>query len=768
VEYLHDRNGLINPTQATLMLLGIYEDTGSLTYASTTSRDIRGAAYLVDHGASLKIAADYLNPPLSPDQRMLYDRLLDSAQSHHIHGNSVIVATSRAEDMNEEISTIAHKLRDLLDPDALVILVTTKDGVRLIARSTSDRIDVARLAMEFGGGGHERASAALLHPTEDTSNQSLQSLLDVTHTQLIKILPDIVQPSIRVRKVMSRRPLLISPTTSTAEAQTLMQKYGYEGYPVVDNGKVVGLLTRRAVDRAISHRLNLPTSSLMEAGDYSVSPDDPIEKLQEVMTSTGWGQIPVVDPVKKHVIGIATRTDLLKTLRLGEVSLPRQINLAEKLLTALPPARYALLRAIQQKAEDRHAPIYIVGGFVRDLLLDHPGEDFDIVVEGDAISLAKLMSNTYGGRVVSHSRFGTAKWQIGEVTKDLASRLTSSKEIDPDELPVTLDFISARREFYEYPTALPVVERSNIKLDLHRRDFTINTMALRLDGRHHGELYDFWGGLTDLKQKQVRVLHSLSFVDDPTRMLRAVRFEQRFQFRIESRTLQLISEAKELLRQVSGDRIRHEFNLVFQEENPPGVFRRMEILGLLNVISPELSWGNNQDDDWKNLFPSKGGKSKSSIDPSLIPEIERNWLSLLARLQPDELETVMKRLKLPTEVSKALAGNAKLQDRINQLPELSIPAAVKFLDGLPDSAVYAGSILYSKESGVNIIKQYIHTWKNIHPTINGKHLEKMGIPRGPRYRQILDGLRAAWLNGDIHSKEEENVVLGNLIAKYSR
>ncbi len=154
----------------------------------------------------------------------------------------------------------------------------------------------------------------------------------------------------------------------------------------------------------------------------------------------------------------------------------------------------------------------------------------------------------------------------------LAEKLSSDFALAEIELPDSLDFISARTEFYEYPTALPTVERSSIKLDLHRRDFTINTMALRLDGRHHGELYDFWGGLTDLRQKRIRVLHSLSFVDDPTRMLRAARFEQRFKFRIESRTLELIKEACDLMRQVSGDRIRHEFNLIFQEVIPPGGF----------------------------------------------------------------------------------------------------------------------------------------------------------------------------------------------------
>lgn len=762
-EHLRDNNGTVNQTQATLLLLGIYEDTGSLTYASTTARDIRAAAYLLDQGASLKIAGEFLNPPLSPAQRNLYDRLLANAQSQHIHGHTIIIASGHAEDMNEEISSIAHKLYDLLDPDALIILVTTRDGVRLIARSTSDRIDVARLAGEFGGGGHERASAALLHPDGETTPETLQHLLDDTHNRLESILPGLILPSIRVRKIMSRRPLLISPTTSTQEALSLMQKYGYEGYPVVDDGKVVGLLTRRAVDRAISHHLNLPTSSLMEAGEVTVSPDDPIEKLQEVMTKTGWGQIPVVDPAREQVIGIVTRTDLLKTLRLGEASLPGHINLARKLEASLPVTRITLIQAIKRTAEERHLPIYIVGGYVRDLLLDRPGEDFDIVVEGDAIGLARSLSDKYGGRVVSHSRFGTAKWQIREISAGLVMQITDSEPLDPNELPDTLDFISARTEFYEYPTALPTVERSSIKLDLHRRDFTINTMALRLDGHHHGELYDFWGGLTDIKQKQVRVLHSLSFVDDPTRMLRAVRFEQRFRFHIEARTLQLIMEAKDLLRQVSGDRIRHEFQLIFQEKNPPAVFRRLEDMGLLESITPDLHWGKDQNADWNSLVTSPA--NGLSIN-SYSHQQENCWLALFIRLEPSALEIACLRLKLPSEIVRGLTAASRLQTRIDSLPDLTISEVVKLLDSLPATSVNAVAVLNSPSHGAEIIEKYFNTWKKIRPTINGRHLEKMGIPRGPNYRLILDSLRTAWLNGVINSREEEEQYLRKIVMRY--
>ncbi len=219
---------------------------------------------------------------------------------------------------------------------------------------------------------------------------------------------------------------------------------------------------------------------------------------------------------------------------------------------AIPPARLALLQALADEAGKVNLPIYAVGGFVRDLLLNRPSLDFDIVVEGDAIFFANQLAAHWGGRVVAHQRFGTAKWEINGVREKLLAQLDSDQQSDPALLPESLDLITARTEFYEQPAALPTVESSSIKMDLHRRDFTINTLALRLDGEHFGQIYDYWGGLNDLHKGQIRVLHALSFVDDATRLLRGVRFEQRFGFEIEPRTLSLMAESLPLLDKLTG------------------------------------------------------------------------------------------------------------------------------------------------------------------------------------------------------------------------
>ena len=346
---------------------------------------------------------------------------------------------------------------------------------------------------------------------------------------------------------MSKDPLTITPETSAQDAVLLMQRYGYEGYPVVREGKVVGLLNCRSVDRAMSHKLNLHAASLMEAGEVFVFADETLDEVQYQMIHTGWGQIPVLDRKNKNIVGIVTRTDLLKAIGKPRINLPGKKNLTSLLNSCLPAAHVSFLQLIGQEASAQKTAVYIVGGFVRDLIMERPSLDFDIVVEGDAIALARALWTKYGGKLNTHKRFGTAKWLLEDATDRLLNNETRFEKITTLDLPESLDLISARTEFYDYPSALPQVEHGNIKLDLHRRDFSINTLALRLDGHHFGELYDYWGGLEDIQNKIIRVLHSLSFVDDPTRLIRAVRFEKRFNFTIEPRTLQLMKEAEALI-----------------------------------------------------------------------------------------------------------------------------------------------------------------------------------------------------------------------------
>lgn len=755
VEYLQERNGHLSPIQATLLLLGIYEDTGSLAYGSTTARDVHAAAYLLEHGACLKIAAEFLNPPLSAEQRNVFEHLLSNAETHLTHGQRVIVACGDADEVSEEISTLAHKLMDILDPDALFVLVNTKEGIRMVGRSTTDQIDVAAVLAQFNGGGHNRAAAALVHVE---SGKSQSEALEKTRHKLIDILPSFIKASVTVAKIMSHNPHMLTPETPVQDAAHLMQRYGYEGYPVVQNGKVIGLLTRRAVDRAISHRLNLTAGSLMDAGEITIRPDDSLQQLQACMTSSGWGQVPVVDAQTGEIVGIVTRTDLLKSLSPRSTS-PSEKNLAQRLEKALPSEYLKLVQVVAKEATNQKIAIYIVGGFVRDLLLERPSFDLDIVVEGDAISLARSLSKMFGGRFTGHSRFRTAKWFLE------GSQFGRKKGI-----PSNLDLISARTEFYEHPTALPIIERSSIKLDLHRRDFTINTLAIRLDGRHYGELYDHWGGFADLTSGVVRVLHSLSFVDDPTRLLRAVRFEQRFGFKIEDRTLELMSEARTLLEKLSGERIRHELDLILDEERATQMLMRLATLNLLTAINPDLSWDGSMSVVMDSAINSQVPREFEPL-PEISGVSRRRTLGYLIwfmALPHGKLSSIIKRLRFPSALVKVLSAASKLWNDLPKYANASPSVWSDRLEEVPSLAIYANMLMVSEKNTLQSLREYLVKWRHIKPVIDGNDLIKRGLTPGPLYQDILRRLRTAWLDGKIKTPEEEIGLLEQLIKEHDQ
>src|SRR5258705_1283537 len=251
-----------------------------------------------------------------------------------------------------------------------------------------------------------------------------------------------------------------------------------------------------------------------------------------------------------------------------------------RLESALSAEHLRLLHFGRDAALQRGLPLYIVGGSVRDLVLGRRLNDFDLTVEGDAIALARALASKHGGGMTAHKKFGTAKWFLPETLK-----------MDHD----TLDLISARSETYKYPAALPTVKLGSLADDLHRRDFTINALAVRLDGSHFGELRDDLNGMDDLQKGMIRVLHPRSFIDDPTRMYRAVRYEGRYGFKIDEDTLALIPEARPFVEKLSAQRIRHELDLILEESNAVSMLKRLDELDLLSVIHPVLANFNQSD-----------------------------------------------------------------------------------------------------------------------------------------------------------------------------
>jgi tRNA nucleotidyltransferase (CCA-adding enzyme) len=748
VESLQTLSNPLTVEAATLMLLGIYEDTGSLSYAGTSPRDVRAAAWLLEQNASLALTTEFLNRPLSTGQRELYNRLLESVESLVIQGQRIVLAQAVADTGVEEISTIAHKLRDLFEPDGLFVVVDLGTHLQLVARSATDNLDVSEIAARFGGGGHNRAAAALIRGRT----------LDEVRRELLDALPASITPPMQVAQIYSPRPKVVEANLTIADAAERMARYGYEGFPVVRDGKVVGLLTRRAVDRALAHGMqHAQVESVMEGGSVTVQLGDSVSHLQRLMVDRGWGQIPVVSPEGDRVVGIVTRTDLLKALAPGPSA--GRLNLRDRLEHGFPASRLALLHAVAAVADRQHIPLYLVGGVVRDLLLKIPSYDLDLVVEGDAIALALDVADEYGGRVRSHERFGTAKWLLREVDP-AALGLPAAEDAS---MPESLDLVSARAEFYAHPSALPEVERGNLKLDLHRRDFTINTLALSLNTAHFGEVYDYWGGLRDLEEKQIRVMHSISFIDDPTRILRAVRLEQRLGFRIEPRTRDLIALALPLLHRVSGDRIRHELEAIFDEPTPGDALGRLRELNVLGGIYPGL--------EWSSLHAEHVGAARAftpdpfwalASDGRSLPSPMNAWL--LDHPKP-VLEGVLVRLNFPRRDAELLLVARQALDALDSLAGDAPPSRIAdTLEDIPEPALvgaYVNSTGVSRER----LSHYLARWRIIQPETDGETLRRRGLPPGPRYGEILRALRAARLDGRIGSAQEEARMLDELLSE---
>ena len=753
VESLQDSDRSLELVGATLLLLGIYEDTGSLSYAGTSPRDVRAAAWLLENGASLRIADDFLNHPLSTEQRHLYEQLLADARTSYIHGLAMVVACADADGLVDEISTLAHRLRDVFDPAGLFVIVALNGSVQLVARSTTDLLDVGRVAAHFGGGGHGRAAAAILR------GKSREQVCE----ELWAILPDMVQPALTVGEIMSRDPQLLAPEVTIGQAAERMRRFGHEGYPIVQDGSVIGLLTRRAVDRAMAHDMSSrPVREVMEAGELVVAPQDSIQHLQRVMIENNWGQVPVAERETGEIIGIVTRTDLLRTLA-TEPGEPQAERLARQLERALPPPRLRLLQLVAEQAQAQGAALYIVGGFVRDLLLGLDPADFDLVVEGDAIALAHSLVGQFGGRVSSHARFGTAKWSLDLRDARLRQAVSEDRAHEPN-LPSGLDLVAARTEFYTHPTALPSVQRGSIKLDLHRRDFTINTLALRLDEPFRGQLLDPWGGGRDLQSRQIRVLHSISFVDDPTRILRAVRLEQRLGFAIEDRTLELLRQALGLLSRVSGERLRAELESVFPEDTAPASLKRMHELGVLRAIDPALAW-----DDWLSARLEAARRLEAPAawklerPPDLVTLTYALWLF---RQEESASSRVIERLHFPTGIAEVIRqanrlGRAGLSWVGSERPS----QIVEELEVAPTAALVVAWLALPDTTLARNVDRYLGEWRRVRPQADGARLRTLGLRPGPAYRRILSRLRAARLDGEAASAEDEERILQRLLAE---
>jgi tRNA nucleotidyltransferase (CCA-adding enzyme) len=406
-------------------------------------------------------------------------------------------------------------------------------------------------------------------------------------------------------------------------------------------------------------------------------------------------------------------------------------NLAELIEKNLADDLKTLINRVIAVASSDNIHAYLVGGIVRDLLLGKPNFDLDFVVEGDAIQLAKELIKPTGGKLITHVRFNTAKIKLDRWNIDLAT---------------------ARSETYSRPGALPIVKPGTLEQDLFRRDFTINSMAVRLTPEaRRGELIDPYKGYADLHHKLVRILHEKSFIDDATRIWRAIRYEQRFDFHIESETLRLLERDISMLATISGDRIRHELELVLKEEYPEKMLSRAWVLKALGKVHRSL-----RGDTWlTEKFSSARAVSYHE------PEISRLYMALLVyRLKEQEIEELVSFLRPERQMTVILRDCSQLKSSIKELRQKLQPSDIySILDGYHQTAILANYVAADSIKAKNNIKLYLDKLRRVKTTLTGNELRTFGVPQGAEMQEVLILLHNARLNGEAETRQGEEMLV---------
>jgi len=431
----------------------------------------------------------------------------------------------------------------------------------------------------------------------------------------------------------------------------------------------------------------------------------------------------------------------------------------------LPSRVFQVLKQAGELAERTSVSAFVVGGFVRDLLLGQPNLDLDLAIEGDGIAYARALARAAKAEVKVHDRFETAVI------------------VFPDGFKV--DVATARIERYEYPTALPTVQRSSIKEDLYRRDFTINTLAIRLNPNHFGELIDFYGGQRDLKEKTIRVLHSLSFVEDPTRVFRAIRFGQRFGFRLGTETLALIKGAVEmdLFHRLSGSRLSDELILLLSEEEPRKIISRLGELNLLRFVHPALKSSARLVALLKavqkvlkwyklaslNCLDRKGSVVGASLGsaPGRIDSWLVYFMALMEVVPGKAVGETLRRLKLSARHAEKIRVchylSRKLLQRLAKRPPLRPAETYRVLVGLSDETLLFLMAKTKSESVNRHIAAYLTTHRHVKPALTGTDLNALGLKPGPIFKKILSQLLDARLNGEVQTGADERALVKRII-----
>jgi tRNA nucleotidyltransferase (CCA-adding enzyme) len=568
-----------NAIEATLFIVGIYEDTGSLTFPSTSPKDLEAAGFFLLNGAKLNVISEFIFPPLGEKQKKLFSILLESVSIYSIKGVQIAISGAVYPHYVNGVSFLAHRLLDAIDVDVLFVVVQFQNKTIIVARSEDEQVmNVGNIMEQLGGGGHPQAGSTFIN--KDVKN------LDEWSLTLLRFAKKRCRISKLVRDYMSSPVKTIEESAEAEEALRVMLRYGHTGLPVVNgNKKLIGIVSRKDIERISDENLlKRPVKAFMTKHVIVVSPETPLKEAEKLIVNKDIGRLPVL--FDHDIVGILTRSDLLRALygisktatstSKHYISVPSRTQINKWLESYFPKQHLKIIRQIGKIANSMNQRAFLVGGCVRDLLLEYPCKDYDFLIEGDAIALAEKLQPVFYCKLIKNPSFHTVKLLFPHTEMDLAS---------------------TRTEYYEYPAALPKVTSGSLREDLLRRDFSINCLAISLEPKRFGTMLDFYHGYDDLKHKKIRILHNLSFIEDPSRIFRAIVYAIRYDFAIEEQTKEFAIQAMKsgLFKNTTRFRILSSFiDLLNEPICMTKAFQMMEDLNALQIISEEFVIGSLQ------------------------------------------------------------------------------------------------------------------------------------------------------------------------------
>ena len=737
--------------EATLFALGIYEDTGGLIYNSTTSDDVRTVAFLLDNNANLEIVEEYIEYSLSRKQKQLFNKLLDSLYQSTIKGLDINIFQAEIDEYVPDIALLAHKLNDLHNADGIFVIVKTKNKVLIVGRSNVDNINISDIVSHFGGGGHNRAGSA-------TIKDQSRNLID-WQQEILKIIKEKIDPALVVEDIMSTPVKTVNPDTTMQKADNIMLKYGYSGLVVVnEEDKIVGVISRKDVDKIRGYDLlHAPVKGYMSTNVVTINQGSSLKEIQKCIVENDVGRLPVVNKNNK-LVGIVTRSDLLKLFYGADDYLRNKQNMYGRSLVQVQERRYyigdrlsvvdnrikSLLEKAGDLADELGYDIYIVGGFVRDLLLNKMNFDLDLVVEGDGIEFARKFAQYVNGELDIYHEFGTAVMNLDSLEIDIAT---------------------ARVEYYPDAAGLPDVERGSIQQDLFRRDFTINALAIQLNKDSFGQLVDFFNGKQDLEREIIKLLHNFSLYDDPTRIFRGFKFASRYDYEFEARTEELIQEAIKLniIDKLSNNRIFSQIVLGLKGENPVKYINFLAEFGLFSYLSNQIIWNEKKKKIAKKV--PEIINFLNDLNVKIKFDVYILYLMLLADgLSYSEIENVVNKFNIKSNIKFRMLKTTKIDKTLVEVESAKQNSDIYF--ALNDLAIEDIAYLLLKKSVLkDKVKKYLEDLQWIDIEVCGKDIIDLGYDPSSIFNQALKEVKKAKLDKEIEGYKEEKRYLKNYLEK---